>query len=87
MNEIVKMYKLRLLVFGITIPILTIFFEILGISLWVSLSDKGGWKYGLPIIVFGVCLGMLYLFCYKHMKNKLIKLQNENNTNRKGESQ
>jgi Na+/melibiose symporter-like transporter len=79
MNELIKMYKLRLLALVIAAPILIIFFEILGIVLWVSLSNNDGWKYGLPIIIYGILLGILYFFCYKYMKNKLNKIQNEYN--------
>jgi uncharacterized membrane protein len=83
MNELLKMYKQRLLAYSITMPILTAFFEILGISLWVSLSENDGWKYGLPFIIVGVFLGVLFSFSYKQMKNKLTKLQNEYNANKK----
>jgi hypothetical protein len=78
MLELIKMHKLRLLIFGISIPILTMFFEILGIVLWTTLNNDG-WKYGLPIIIFGICLFILYSFCYKYMKKKLINVQNEYN--------
>jgi ABC-type transport system involved in cytochrome bd biosynthesis fused ATPase/permease subunit len=83
MNDYVKQYELALKACKIMLPLGVAFFEVLGIILWVTLADAGyGLPIGLPIMLLGLLFGVIFFFAIRYMKNKLTKLQNENNKGR-----
>jgi ABC-type transport system involved in cytochrome bd biosynthesis fused ATPase/permease subunit len=59
-------------------PLGVVFFEVLGLILWISLADTGyGLSIGLPIMLLGLLAGITFFFAIMYMKKKLIQLQND----------
>ena len=75
MKHLVKQYELALTACKIVFPLGFLFLEILGIALWIALADTGyGVMIGLPIMLFGVIMGIIFYFSIKYMKRKLKEL-------------
>ena len=78
MKTLIEQYKLALIACRIMFPLGVVFFELLGLGLWIFLASTGyGLPIGLSIMLVGILMGVLFFYAIKHMEKTLAKLQAE----------
>ena len=76
MNTFANQYRLALKMCKFSFPFGVFSLEALGLILWIKLAETGyGLPIGLPIMLFGGVMAIVFFFAIKYMERKLAELE------------